>query len=121
MPSISITSSFAKLLPSKVDTLHNRIFRFLVIRFGDGEYFRLPVGDTYSIFIVGRKLAVGSHRGLFVLQDINLISACIDHGLNGQGHTGKQSGATTGGTEVRYFRFFVQLRAHAVTYEGTHN
>ena len=35
--------------------------------FGDGEYFRLAVGDEYSIFIMSRELTVGSQNSPAVL------------------------------------------------------
>ena len=57
--------------------------------FGDGEYFRLPVGDEYSIFIVCRELSVGSDGGPAITQNLDVIDALIHHWLNRQGHTGK--------------------------------
>ena len=55
---------------------------------GDGEYFRLPVGDEYSILIVGGELTVGGDSGPAILQHLNVIDASVDHRLNGQCHTG---------------------------------
>ena len=39
----------------------------------DGEDFRLAVGNEHSIFIVGRKTAIGSHCRPFVLEDFDFI------------------------------------------------
>ena len=50
---------------------------------------RLPVGDEYSIFIMGRELSIAGHHGPAILQDANFMGACIDHRLDGQGHVGK--------------------------------
>ena len=57
--------------------------------FGDGEYFRLPVGDVYSIFIVRREFSVSGDGGPAIFQNHDIIDALIHHRLNRQCHTGK--------------------------------
>ena len=60
-----------------------------LVFFGDGEYFRLPVGDEYSILIVGGELAVGGDCGPAVFQHLNIIDTGVDHWFNCQGHSGQ--------------------------------
>ena len=64
---------------------------------------------------------VGSDGSPLVGKDLDLCAAHIDHGFDGECHTGFKFGTATAFAEIWDLGIFVELAPNAVTNEFTHD